>query len=91
VVLLDEATSAIDALTESAIRQALRAISRDRAVITIAHRLATAREADRVIVLDDGRIIEEGKPEVLLTQGGRFAAMVQLEAAGWELNGLEGN
>jgi ATP-binding cassette, subfamily B, multidrug efflux pump len=90
VLLLDEATSAIDALTEVTIRRALREISQNRAVITIAHRLATAREADRVIVLEEGKIVEEGNPESLLEANGRFAAMVQLESAGWEWNGFPG-
>ena len=83
VLLLDEATSSIDAATEAAIRQALRAVSHERAVITVAHRLATARDADRVLVLAGGTVVEEGTPDGLLKAGGRFAAMVQLEQAGW--------
>ena len=83
VLLLDEATSSIDAATEAAIRQALRAVSHERAVITVAHRLATARDADRVLVLAGGTVVEEGTPDGLLEAGGRFAAMVQLEQAGW--------
>jgi ABC-type multidrug transport system fused ATPase/permease subunit len=53
-------------------------------VLTIAHRLATAREADRVIVLEHGRIIEEGQPDDLIRRGGRFADMLELEASGWD-------
>jgi ATP-binding cassette subfamily B protein len=53
-------------------------------LLTVAHRLATAREADRVVVLDGGRIVEEGPPGDLIHQGGRFAALVELEAAGWD-------
>ena len=55
-----------------------------RAAITVAHRLSTAREADRVVVMQDGRIVEEGPPEELIRRGGRFAALVELEAAGWD-------
>jgi ATP-binding cassette subfamily B protein len=55
-----------------------------RAVLTVAHRLTTARAADRVIVVEAGRIVEEGAPEELARRGGRFAALVELEAAGWD-------
>ena len=58
-----------------------------RAAITVAHRLSTARAADRVIVLDDGRIVEQGTPEELIRRGGRFAALVELEEAGWDWRG----
>jgi ATP-binding cassette subfamily B protein len=86
VVLLDEATSAIDNASDAAFRAALRAIIRDqdKAVLTIAHRLATARDADRVIVLDHGRIVEEGPPGELARAGGHFAALLELEASGWD-------
>ncbi len=86
VVLLDEATSAIDNARDLAFRAALREIVRqqDKAVLTIAHRLATARDADRVVVLEGGRIVEEGPPGELLDSGGRFAALLELEAAGWD-------
>jgi ATP-binding cassette subfamily B protein len=86
VVLLDEATSAIDNASDAAFRAALRAIVRDqqKAVLTIAHRLATARDADRVVVLDHGRIVEEGSPDELVQAGGHFAALLELEASGWD-------
>ncbi len=71
---------------DAAFRAALRADARGqrRAVLTVAHRLVTARAADRVIVLDAGRVVEEGPPEELIRRGGRFAALVELEAAGWD-------
>jgi len=86
VLLLDEATVAIDSASDTALWAALRAdvSGSRRAVLTVAHRLATARAADRVIVLDAGRVIEEGAPDELIRRGGRFAALVELEAAGWD-------
>jgi ATP-binding cassette subfamily B protein len=83
VLMLDEATALVDSAAEAAFRTALRA-EPDRTVLIIAHRLATAREADRVIVMDAGRIVEEGPPEALIAGGGRFAALLELEAAGWD-------
>ncbi len=86
VLLLDEATVAIDSASDAALWAALRADVRGqgRAVLTVAHRLATARAADRVIVLETGRVIEEGPPDELIRRGGRFAALVELEAVGWD-------
>ena len=81
-----EATAAIDSVSDAAFRAALResVLPRGCAVLTIAHRLSTAAEADRVIVLDGGRIVEEGPPGELAGRGGRFAALLELEAAGWD-------
>jgi ATP-binding cassette subfamily B protein len=89
VLLFDEATSAIDSASEADFRAALRqeTARHKRAILTVAHRLSTAREADRVIVLDAGCIIEAGTPEDLVRQGGRFAALLELEAAGWDWRG----
>lgn len=86
VLLFDEATSFIDAASEAALRNALHeaVLNRGTAVLTVAHRLSMAREAHRVIVIDDGRIIEEGTPADLVARGGRFAALLELEAAGWD-------
>jgi ATP-binding cassette subfamily B protein len=88
LLLLDEATAAVDNVSEAEFRTALRAALRgddghQRAVVTVAHRLSTAREADRVVVLESGRVAEQGAPEELIRQRGRFAALVELEAAGW--------
>ena len=86
VLLLDEATAAVDSASESAFRTALRAavMGCGRAVLTVAHRLATAQEADRVVVMDAGQIVEVGPPEGLIRRGGQFAALLELEAAGWD-------
>ena len=86
ILLLDEATSAIDGETEAAFRRALNAhLSHDGgAVLTIAHRLSTALEADRILVLEAGRIVEQGTPAELLGAGGRLASLWELENAGWD-------
>jgi len=86
VLLLDEATAAIDSASDAAFRAALResVLPGGCAVLTVAHRLSTAVEADRVIVLDRGYIVEEGPPGELARRPGRFAALLELEAAGWD-------
>jgi ATP-binding cassette, subfamily B, multidrug efflux pump len=88
LILLDEATSTVDSASDAAFRRALEVLVREqgKGVLTIAHRLATAREADRVIVLEHGWIIEQGPPDELVHQGGRFAGMLELEASGWDWN-----
>ncbi|WP_114965184.1 ABCB family ABC transporter ATP-binding protein/permease [Alkalilacustris brevis] len=82
VLLLDEATSALDTQTEQRIQGALRAMGVGRTVITIAHRLSTVVDADRIVVLDHGRIVEQGRHEELLEQGGRYAAMWTRQRSG---------
>jgi ATP-binding cassette subfamily B protein len=59
-------------------------LNRGTAVLSVAHRLSTAREADRVVVIDQGHIAEDGAPSDLVARGGRFAALLELEAAGWD-------
>jgi ATP-binding cassette, subfamily B, heavy metal transporter len=75
ILLLDEATSALDTETERGIQEALRAMGRGRSVITIAHRLSTVVDADRIVVLEGGRVAESGSHAALLTAGGRYARL----------------
>ncbi len=77
ILLFDEATSALDSQTEKEIQAALRLVSRDRSTLVIAHRLSTIVDADEIIVLDAGHIVERGRHETLLAANGMYAAMWQ--------------
>jgi ATP-binding cassette subfamily B protein len=77
LLLLDEATSALDSASEEAIRQALGRLMRGRTVIAIAHRLSTLRSFDRIIVMRDGRIIQDGAPDELMRSGGPYRELVR--------------
>ena len=79
ILLLDEATSALDAESERAVQAALDTLMRGRTTLVIAHRLATIRAADRILVLDDGRIVETGTHESLLAQGALYAQLANLQ------------
>ncbi|MFG3437125.1 ABC transporter ATP-binding protein [Nonomuraea sp. NPDC047897] len=95
VLVLDEATSFADPRTEQAVRRALATLGGDRTVVVIAHRLETVADADTVVVLEDGVIVERGRPADLLTRGGRFAAFwrarqsAEIETHGGVLRGDE--
>ncbi|MER6915977.1 ABC transporter ATP-binding protein [Streptomyces sp. NPDC000594] len=77
VLVLDEATSALDTRTEHAVQQAIDALAAGRTTITIAHRLSTVREADEIVVLDGGRVVERGTHPELVALGGRYEALVR--------------
>nr|WP_242514361.1 ABC transporter ATP-binding protein/permease [Rhodovulum sulfidophilum] len=82
ILLLDEATSALDSETEAGIQSELKAMGEGRTVIAIAHRLSTIVDADEIVVLEDGQVVERGTHEALLAHGGRYAAMWQRQQAG---------
>jgi ATP-binding cassette subfamily B protein len=77
VLILDEATSSLDVPSERAVQRALRTVLADRTALIIAHRLSTVEIADRVLVMDDGRVIEDGRPSVLLGSSGEYARLHQ--------------
>jgi ATP-binding cassette subfamily B protein len=81
ILLLDEATSALDIESEEAIREALDRLIRGRTVIAIAHRLSTLRGFDRILVLELGRIVEDGPPDLLMGGTGAYRKLIDRELA----------
>jgi ATP-binding cassette subfamily B protein len=79
ILLLDEATSALDAHSEQVVQQALEVLMKDRTTLVIAHRLATVLKADRILVIDDGRLVAEGTHKELLAKGGLYARLADLQ------------
>jgi ATP-binding cassette subfamily B protein len=79
ILVLDEATSNVDAESEQAIQQALRALTKGRTTIAIAHRLSTLREADRIMVFDRGRLTEQGSHDELIAKDGQYANLVRIQ------------
>ena len=79
VLLLDEATSALDAESERAVQQAVDALAEGRTTIIVAHRLATVKKADRIIVMDQGRVVASGPHDALVAEGGLYARLARLQ------------
>ncbi|MQF67074.1 ABC transporter ATP-binding protein [SAR202 cluster bacterium AD-802-F09_MRT_200m] len=78
ILMFDEATSSLDTLSEKIVQDAIISVSADRTVIIVAHRLSTVRHADKIIVIDNGRIVEQGTHQELLSKNGEYAQMVAL-------------
>jgi ATP-binding cassette subfamily B protein len=79
VLLLDEATSALDAESERAVQQAVEHLGQGRTVLVVAHRLATVKRADRIVVFDQGRIVAQGRHDDLVAEGGLYARLARLQ------------
>ncbi len=88
IVLLDEATASLDVENESKVQGALSRLLAGKTVLVIAHRMRTVEQADKIVVLADGRVVEEGTPAQLMDRNGLFRRMVKLQrqSAGWQLN-----
>ena len=81
ILILDEATSALDTVTEARVQRSLERLMAGRTVFVIAHRLSTVQRADRIVVLADGRIVEEGTHDDLLTRGGEYRRLYEQQFA----------
>jgi ATP-binding cassette subfamily B protein/subfamily B ATP-binding cassette protein MsbA len=79
ILLLDEATSALDAASEALVQEALERLSKGRTTLVIAHRLATVRDADKIVVMDRGRVVEEGTHATLVAGNGLYASLCRLQ------------
>lgn len=88
IIILDEATANVDPENEDRLQKAIEELTRDKPIIMIAHRLKTVRGADQILVIDDGKIVQQGKHKELITQRGIYADFVlgRKEAIGWKLN-----
>ena len=83
ILILDEATSALDSVTEKYIQQGLETLMQKRTAIVIAHRLSTLAQMDRILVFDNGRIIEDGTHEELIAHDGHYTQMWEMQAGGF--------
>jgi len=87
ILIMDEATSSVDTITESLIQEALKHLLSGRTALIIAHRLSTIREADRIYVIDDGQIVEEGGHEELMERGGLYSELYKQQFIEWQGTG----
>jgi ATP-binding cassette subfamily B protein len=89
IVLLDEATASLDPENEREVQRAISTLIQGRTVAVVAHRLTTVCHADNILVLDQGRIVEQGRHQALLTHNGLYERLWQLQQAssGWSLSG----
>jgi ATP-binding cassette, subfamily B, bacterial len=83
ILILDEATSALDSITEDYIKEALNLLMQNKTTLVIAHRLSTLAEMDRILVFENGKIIEDGPHQTLIAQGGHYAKMWKMQASGF--------
>lgn len=90
MLLLDEATSALDPKAEKIVQQALNNVAVDRTTVVIAHRLSTIRNADNIVVMSDGKVVEQGTHTGLLTANGAYARLVRAQDLGQESAGSNG-
>ena len=91
IVILDEATASVDPENERELQQAIAELTKNKTLLMIAHRLNTVREADQILVLENGRIVQRGKHQELIQQEGLYRQFVEIRgnAIGWKLGGRE--
>ncbi len=83
ILVLDEPTAALDARAEYEVFRRLRDLSRGKTAVLISHRFSTVRIADRILVIEDGRVVESGAHEELVSERGRYGELLELQAAGY--------
>ena len=87
IIILDEATASIDPENEHLIQNAISELTRGKTIITIAHRIATIEQADQILVVDDGRIVQSGTHKELIAEEGRYRNFIEMrqKAEGWKI------